>query len=293
MLWKEITLCCLKQNLEPFEDYLLEAGAVSVTYQDAKDQPILEPGVDENPLWDEVVLVALFEESSDIHTLPKYLSTQFKHRLIGDVSYREFEDKDWVRSWMDEFHPLKIGNRLWICPSWQTPPALKAVNIMLDPGLAFGSGTHPTTALCLKWLDQHITDKHRILDFGCGSGILAIAARKLGATEVIAIDNDPQAIMATRDNAKRNDIKDGFGCYLPEEMPERFQSDIVIANILAGILIALKPVILRHLKTRGQLVLSGILHDQVDEVINAYKSEVDFQTPVYDGDWALLSGSRK
>lgn len=293
MQWQEIKLSCHKQHLEQVEDFLLAEGACSVTYQDAQDQPILEPGVNENPLWDEVVLVALFTEEVDISPIELACEARFSTVMTSPMTTRIFEDKDWVRAWMDDFKPMQFGRRLWICPSWQTPPDENAINIMLDPGLAFGSGTHPTTSMCLQWLDANIIGNEVVVDFGCGSGILAIAAKKLGAKEVIGIDNDPQAIMASHNNAEQNNITEGFEVYLPNDAPQEIKADLVVANILAGILTMLANDIAVKVKESGKIVLSGILVDQVDEIVSTYHQWFDMDAPHIEGDWVRITGTKR
>ncbi|MDA0910369.1 MAG: 50S ribosomal protein L11 methyltransferase [Proteobacteria bacterium] len=296
MLWKELSLTCLKANLEALEDYLLMQGACSVTYQDAKDQPILEPKAGENPLWDEVVLVALFTEEYQLSDIATSIDeSALKPNIIGDIHTREFADQDWTRTWMDDFKPMQFGRRLWIYPSWCTPEIHSddQVNILLDPGLAFGTGTHQTTALCLQWLEQHVTAKDHVIDLGCGSGILAVAAKKLGAHDVIAIDNDPQAILATHANAEKNGINTNFTAHLPDEAPKSVKADILIANILAGILIDLKEIIANFIKPHGKLALSGILQEQVDDIIKAFSPYFILNEPTFKDEWTLISGIRK
>ncbi|MBK2124150.1 50S ribosomal protein L11 methyltransferase [Fangia hongkongensis] len=294
MLWKEISLSCSQHNLEIIENFLLELGACSISYQDAKDQPILEPKVGENPLWDEVTLVALFTEEYDVDTISTSLNNTHSN-IISALTIRSFEDQDWTRTWMEDFKAMSFGSRLMIYPSWESPNDDTKVNLLLDPGLAFGTGTHPTTALCLKWLDENITIERaqKVVDFGCGSGILAIAAKKLGAQEVIAIDNDPQAILATKENALKNHISSGVIASLPSETPQNIQADVVIANILVGILIELKDDILSKLRSAGTVIFSGVLDSQVNNLICAYEDEVTFLKPTYKDEWALISGIKK
>lgn len=194
---------------------------------------------------------------------------------------------------MDSFQPMRFGNRLWICPSWQSPPEPEAVNLFIDPGLAFGSGTHHTTAMCLTWLDSADVAGKTLIDYGCGSGVLALAAALLDAKVVHAVDNDPQAILATRDNAQRNSIAaERIPTYLPAELPD-MQADILLANILAAPLQSLAATFAQLLKPGGQLVLSGLLTTQIDDVIAAYQSWVDFAAPVIDADWVCLTGTRR
>jgi len=215
----------------------------------------------------------------------KVLGPDFKYKL------EPLEDKDWEREWMDNFHPMQFGERLWICPSWRDVPDPNAVNVMLDPGLAFGTGTHPTTALCLRWLDGiEMTDK-TVVDFGCGSGILALAALKLGAKRVIGIDIDPQALQATKENARRNGVEDRLDVYLPEDQPE-LEADVVMANILSGPLLELQSVITNYCKPGGLLVLSGILAEQVTRIEEAYANDITLEPSAIDGEWARVSGKK-
>ena len=192
---------------------------------------------------------------------------------------------------MDNFHPMQFGKRLWICPSWRDVPDPGAVNVMLDPGLAFGTGTHPTTALCLRWLDALDLEGKTVVDFGCGSGILALAALKLGAKEVIGIDIDPQALQASMENARRNGVEDRLSVYLPEDQPN-LEADVVVANILCGPLIELQSVITGYCKNGGKLVLSGILEEQIEKIEAAYQSHFTLEQSAVEGDWARVSGTR-
>jgi ribosomal protein L11 methyltransferase len=216
----------------------------------------------------------------------KLLGKNFNHKLD------QLEDKDWEREWMENFHPMQFGERLWICPSWRDVPDRNAVNVMLDPGLAFGTGTHPTTSLCLRWLDGLDMTESTVVDFGCGSGILGIAALKLGAKRVVGIDIDPQALLASQDNANRNNVGEKIELYLPEHQPQ-LQADVVLANILAGPLRELKAVIAGYCKAGGRLVLSGILDNQAEELHFLYSDLFDMEPIVIDGEWARVSGIKK
>ncbi|CSC86596.1 50S ribosomal protein L11 methyltransferase [Vibrio cholerae] len=202
------------------------------------------------------------------------------------------EDKDWEREWMDNFHPMQFGRRLWICPSWREVPDPQAVNVMLDPGLAFGTGTHPTTALCLEWLDNLDLTGKTVIDFGCGSGILAIAAIKLGAAKVIGIDIDPQALLASKDNAARNGVEDQIEVYLPKDQPEGLVADVVVANILAGPLRELSPTIKGLLKPGGQLAMSGILDTQAESVAEFYRDDLELDPIAEKSEWCRISGRK-
>ena len=208
-----------------------------------------------------------------------------------EYKLEQLEDKDWEREWMDNFHPIKFGKRLWVCPSWRDIPDPTAVNVMLDPGLAFGTGTHPTTALCMQWLDQHIESEQTVVDFGCGSGILGIAALKLGAKRVVGIDIDPQAIEASTANAARNNVSGQIELYLPKDQPQ-LQADVVVANILAGPLADLSQIISGYVKPGGLLALSGILQSQAQSVIAAYQHEFSFDPIAKQDEWVRLSARK-
>ncbi len=294
MLWKEITIPSTNTNLENIENTLLDLGACSVTLKDAEDQPILEPAVGDTPLWDKLLITALFTEEYNLSQIEKSLINTFSDIDHKAITIREFPDQDWERSWMDDFHPMKFGSRLWICPSWKKPPQEDAINIILDPGLAFGTGTHPTTALCLEWLDHNISGGELVIDYGCGSGILAIAAIKLGAKQAIGIDNDPQAIMASKDNNLKNNIsEDLFTLYLPDDQPQEIQSDVLIANILAKPLVSLVDIICSKIKPKGKIALSGILAEQSDEVAQAYSKYCHIEKIKQKEDWVIISGTKK
>ncbi|EDQ02625.1 50S ribosomal protein L11 methyltransferase [Shewanella benthica] len=293
MPWIQLKIDTDSQHADALSDLLMEEGSLSITFEDGKDTPIYEPTLGETPLWNNTVLTALFEADRDLAILVEqlkslpYLGTDFRYKI------EQVEDKDWEREWMDNFHPIQFGKRLWICPSWREIPDPQAVNVILDPGLAFGTGTHPTTALCLEWLDGlELTDKE-VIDFGCGSGILAVAALKLGAKKVTGIDIDYQAIEASKANAERNDVQDRLSLYLPEEQPQDLKADILVANILAGPLRELAPLIAEKVKSGGQLALSGLLKEQADEVAEFYTQWFDMDAPVHKEDWSRLTGIRK
>ncbi|MGB9669765.1 MAG: 50S ribosomal protein L11 methyltransferase [Halothiobacillaceae bacterium] len=290
MPWHQITLTTPRDQAEALEDTLLELGAVSVTLQDAADVPVLEPLPGETPLWPEVNVVGLFEDEADTGQVDQALSA----RGIQGGAWALVEDQDWERAWMDQFQPLRFGEKLWIVPSWIEAPEAQAVNILLDPGLAFGTGTHPTTALCLEWLDGADLQGKTVLDYGCGSGILAIAALKLGAASAWGIDIDPQALTATRDNAARNGIEARhLHTGLPGALPKDAQFDVLLANILMGPLVELAPTLTHHMRPGGQLVLSGLLAEQAKGVIAAYAADFDFDPPALKDGWARLTARRR
>ncbi len=292
MPWLQVRLAITPEQAETFEDALLEVGAVSVTFMDAEDQPIFEPDLGTTPLWSHTHLLALFEADTDETALIAHLQLLCGGSL-PEHHVERIEDQDWERSWMDNFQPMRFGQRLWIVPSWHDAPEPEAVNLLLDPGLAFGTGTHPTTALCLEWLDGQTLDGCTVLDFGCGSGILAIAALLLGAPQALGTDIDPQALEASRDNASRNGIDPArFPVYLPAELPQQ-PVDVVVANILAGPLVSLAPQITALVKAGGRLALSGILAEQAEEVRAAYADAFELDpTAIKDG-WVRISGIRR
>ncbi|MGB2287201.1 MAG: 50S ribosomal protein L11 methyltransferase [Porticoccaceae bacterium] len=287
--WVQLQTEVSRQNSSSTEDAIMDTGAVSVTIEDAADQPILEPGVGETPLWDQCIVKALYPASVDI----EQISTQLRATLDTELCWELLEDKDWSQEWKKYFQPRQCGDRLWICPSWSNVPEPDAINLLLDPGLAFGTGSHPTTHLCLRWLDQQdLTDK-TVVDYGCGSGILGIAALLLGAKRVIAIDNDPQALIASRDNARRNGIADTqlLTC-LPQAIPEDIKADIMLANILAAPLIALAPTISDLTEFQGLLCLSGLLSTQIDDVSAPYLHCFEFTQTTTEDEWAQLSARK-
>lgn len=292
MPWLQIRLAITPDQAAPLEDQLLELGAVSVTFMDAEDQPIFEPDLGTTPLWTNTHLLALFEADTDADALLAHLQL-LRGGVLPAHQVEHIEDQDWERSWMDNFQPMRFGRRLWIVPSWHEAPQPEAVNLLLDPGLAFGTGTHPTTALCLEWLDGQELAGCRVLDFGCGSGILGIAALLLGAASALGTDIDPQALEASRDNAARNGLPaTAFPVYLPEHLPQE-AVDVVVANILAGPLVQLAPTITALVKPGGRLALSGILAEQAEEVRAAYAGAFDLDpTAVKDG-WVRISGTRR
>ncbi len=274
------------------EDALVAAGAVAVTLADGADHPILEPGVGATPLWDDVLVTGLFNADTDTGLALALLTDHFGGRL-PECRWEVLPDQDWERSWIAYFEPLRCGQRLWICPSWREPPDPGAINLILDPGLAFGSGTHPTTFLCLQWLDAEPLADKTVIDYGCGSGILGIAALLLGAARVIAVDNDPQALVATADNARRNCIDPArITTRLPEQLPD-VVADLVVANILARPLIDLASQFARLLRPGGRLCLSGIIESQQLAVAEAYQQDFTFDAPRRDGIWMRLTATRR
>lgn len=290
MSWLQVRLALTPAQAETYEDLMLELGAVSVTFMDAEDQPIFEPDLGTTPLWSQTHLLALFEGDTDAAALEQRVQL-----LANGLTYEveRLEDQEWERSWMDNFQPMRFGQRLWIVPSWHEAPEPAAVNLLLDPGLAFGTGTHPTTSLCLQWLDGEPVQGLQVLDFGCGSGILAIAALLLGAERAVGTDIDVQALEASRENANRNGIDPArFPLYLPADLPGE-PADVVVANILAGPLVGLAEQITRLTRIGGRLALSGILAEQAEDVRAAYAGCFDLEpTATLDG-WVRISGTRR
>ncbi len=292
MAWIQIKINATKGSAESISNHLMATGSASVTFIDTKDTPIFEPKPGQVKYWSETTVIGLYDASHDMQSVIDYLKAQ--REFEQDISYKieQLEDKDWEREWMDNFHPIKFGERLWICPSWRDIPDPDAVNVLLDPGLAFGTGTHSTTALCLKWLESIDLSGKTVIDFGCGSGILGIAAIKLGAERVIGIDIDPQALEASLDNAQRNGVADQLEVYLPQNQPE-FKADIMVANILAAPLRELHQVILGLLKPHGLIALSGILEEQGQSVADVYSKYCKLDPIEIDGEWVRVSGQKE
>ena len=291
MPWIQIRINATAKTADKVSNMLLGRGAQAVTFMDAQDVPVYEPLPGETPLWGETEVMGLFDAETD----PAPTIAFFQQIFGEDVGYKveQLEDKDWVREWMDHFHPMQFGERLWICPSWRDVPNPDAVNVMLDPGLAFGTGTHPTTALCLQWLDGLDLAGKTVVDFGCGSGILGIAALKLGAARVIGIDIDPQAIQASHDNAERNGVAGQIELYLPADQPQDVEADVVVANILAGPLRELAPLMNELVRPGGLLALSGVLETQAVELEQIYGQWFDMDPTAVREEWCRLSGVKR
>ena len=293
--WQELHCTARKDQIDALEEWFFAAGALSVTLEDQADQPLLEPGPGETPLWDAVQVTALFAGGYDLQPIlaafPEELVTEAPEKIVPVA------DREWTRVWEDQFQPMRMGERLWICPSWTPPPEPDAVNLLLDPGLAFGTGTHPTTAMCLRSLDAAPLETTRIVDYGCGSGILGIAAALLGAHQVLGIDNDPQAITASQDNAVRNGVSESqFSASLPDAVVlENWQgsAEWVVANILAGPLIELAPTLTALMAPRGRLLLAGLLEEQAESIIAAYAPSVTLAIADQQEEWVLLAGEAR
>ncbi len=292
MNWLQLRLDTERDEISALETRLLASGAVAVTLEDNADQPLLEPGVGETPLWNQTRLTGLYPADTDMDAVLRQLPEALLRAANARVEI--LEDKDWEREWMQRYQPMRFGRRLWVCPSWLEPPDPGAVNLLLDPGLAFGTGTHPTTALCLAQLDGMQLTGRTVVDYGCGSGILAVAALKLGAAHALGVDNDPQALAASGDNAARNAIAaQRFHVTAPEHIDRAAWSaraDVVIANILAGPLIELSPILLSFLQPGGTLLLSGLLQHQADAVCAHYQPNVSLHVAGEKEDWVCLRG---
>lgn len=291
MPFLQVTLEVSAEECPPLEEALEELGALAITYADPGGKPVLEPGVGESPLWERVQLIALFDDETPERAVRNAL-VQAKPDLAEDALLVErLEDRSWERAWMDDFRPMRFGDRLWVCPSTEEPPDPAAVNLRLDPGLAFGTGTHPTTALCLRWLDRIDLSGQRVVDFGCGSGILAIAVLLLGAEHCWGVDNDPQALLASADNAERNGVRERL-TLLAAADASLGPVDGVVANILAGVLIELAPMLQSLVRPGGWLALSGILTDQAPAVAQAYEPWFEIAEPQEQEGWVLLHGQK-
>ncbi|WP_298736456.1 50S ribosomal protein L11 methyltransferase [uncultured Psychrobacter sp.] len=305
MAWQQLHLQCKKTNVDLAEALLLESGVLSIMLDDAGDQPLFEPLPGESPLWDEVVLTGIFDASTEQGN--QQALEQLSHDIAAQVDASRtwlsaVEDKDWEREWMTHYQPIECANNLWIVPEWLTPPNPEATNIIMDPGLAFGTGYHATTRLCLDWLTSEDLQDKVVIDYGCGSGILGIAALLLGARQVYAVDIDPQAVLATKQNAERNQVDERLLAFLPEEFNDYCAEndvipvDMIVANILAKPLIGLAPYFATLIAAQGRLVLAGLIESQTEQVIDAYQPYFALDpmhafTTQEDHHWQRLSGT--
>ena len=295
MSWIELHIHTNADYADSLSDQLTLLGALAVTFQDAGDQPVYEPTPGDVHLWQDTIVIGLFDHTLQPEPILTWLENQQAAGLVNSFQLKNLADQDWERICLEHFKPIQFGKRLWVCPSWQSPPNTDAVNLILDPGLAFGTGTHPTTALCLQWLDENINKTPLVIDYGCGSGILGLAALKLGAKQVIAVDNDPQALEATLKNSQRNqDVANQLTVHLPDDIDESaLSADIFIANILAQPLIMLAPRFANMTHSGSQILLSGILAEQAEQVIDAYTPWFVFKKPiVQQNEWIRLEGTR-
>ena len=292
MPWCEVSVTVSRAQTAVVEDVLEQLGALAITLEDDADDPVLEPEAGSTPLWPTVQVRGLFKTDISRQRITEALQVVPGQGRPDSIHWREVGDQDWERAWMEQFHPMKFGTGLWIVPTgMQIPFDQNNTEIRLDPGLAFGTGTHPTTALCLEWLDSQDLSGRCVVDYGCGSGVLGIAAALKGADRVTCVDNDPQALEATRANIRRNGVAGIIDCKAPDEFAET-GADYLLANILSGPLIELSAVLLGSLKPGGRIVLSGVLEEQAAEVIQAYRSACsDFRLTAEDG-WVRLDASK-
>lgn len=300
MAWLSLKIEAKDNTADLISDSLMDIGALSAIIEDANaetpdEQPIFgEPGDPPPGIWQQNVVSALFDENIVVNDVMQSLG---QVTGLDDLQYTTeiIEEQDWVRATQSQFDPIRIRDDLWIVPSWHSAPNPDALNIILDPGLAFGTGSHPTTHLCLAWLADHVKPEHTILDYGCGSGILAIAAKKLGAVEVIGVDIDEQAILSSTYNAEQNQVDAKF--YLPNQQPkaqfDEARFDLVVANILSSALSVLAPALANACKLGGEIALSGILKEQTAQVSAIYAEWFDMHPPVYMDSWVLLTGKKR
>lgn len=290
--WLQISIEATPQTAERLSEQMTAAGALSVTLEDSADDPVLEPAPGEVALWPHIRATGLFAPDTDAAGVLDSIQQALGLPAPPECRIKRLADRDWTRVWMDGYGPMRFGERLWVCPVGRPAPDPDAVTVSLDPGLAFGTGTHPTTALCLEWLARHPVAGQRVIDYGCGSGILAIAAARLGAHHVWAVDVDPQALHATRENARQNGVEGRITTVAPSDLTAE-RADCVLANILARPLIELAPRLVRLTGPGAALVLTGILHDQVDDVAAAYREHFEIEARETRDDWAMLVTRRK
>ena len=297
MPWRQLEWECEERVADAATEWLETRGAVSVTLEDAADVPLYEPAPGQTPMWPRLRLIALFESEAEVGGLVEALTAAFPGQG-GAPSVTILADRVWEREWLTRFEPMRFGERLWVCPGGQRPPAPvdhdpDPIIVELDPGLAFGTGTHQTTAMCLTWLDSRDLAGNHCIDYGCGSGILAIAALKLGATRASAVDIDPQALTATRDNALRNDVADDLSVHLPDDLPANTRAGCVVANILAGELETLAPRLAGLTAPGGALALSGVLADQANAVSAVYATWFEPVSTEHLDEWVLIAMQRR
>ena len=296
MEWQQFVMNLETLNPASVEEILIRHGAQSVTFSDAGDVPVLEPGPGETPLWSSTRISGLFKAGADMAGLLDDLMTSLELEALPEHRLEALADRDWEREWLRDFGPMRFGERLWVCPAGSEPDGQDAVVVRLDPGLAFGTGTHATTAMCLEWLDSLDLEGRTLLDYGCGSGVLAIAALKLGCDRADAMDIDAQAVLATRHNAADNGVQERL-TVTSSAGDIAGQFDVVVANILAGPLAELAAGVVSYVRPGGRLGLSGILSEQAADVLEAYAPWVDFDEPEFrlqDGQtWTRLTGRKR
>lgn len=294
MTWKQLSVAVPESLTDPLSEACEGLGALSVSLEDEGDQPLFEPRPGETPTWNSTRVIALFEAEADTDLIRSALQARFGAGQLEGWRVEIIEDQAWERAWLEHFKPMRFGRRLWIVPTgFEAPGDKSAICVNLDPGLAFGTGSHPTTALCLEWIDANDLRGLRVMDYGCGSGILAVAALLKDAAAVCAVDIDAQALTATRDNAEKNNVLARVECHFPELIPDEYRADIVLANILANPLIELAGQLADRVTNGGWIVLSGILKEQADAVAQAYTPFFEMSAPVLRDEWARLAGRRR
>ncbi len=291
--WRRIRFRVDRILADPLSLALEEAGAISVSIEGREDEHVLQAATEETALWEDCTVTGLFAGDIDLTTLVAGLRHQLAPASLPEPAIEPLNDSDWAESWKEHYHPFLVAPGIWICPSWLPPPDPAAITLMLDPGMAFGTGEHPTTALCLTWLTEQDLSDATLIDYGTGSGILAMAALKLGAARTTGVDIDAKAVEIARENLARNGLGERFTACTPDELPANASADVVLANILANPLRELAPQLTRLLKPGGQLVLSGMLAEQADDVAAAYAGAVDFHTRRERNGWILLAGRRR
>ena len=297
MKWLQIHITVEQAQVDFTETLLNSLGAVSVTLDDAENQDLLEPLPGETPLWNNVIVTGIYaqedDENIDVDALLTFITAQLPE---APIRHEFLEDQAWERTWMDAYEPIKIAEKYWIVPEWMQAPEADAVNIKLDPGLAFGTGNHASTFLCLQWLGKTDVKDKVVIDYGCGSGILGVAALLLGAKKVYATDIDPQAVLATQQNAELNGVLDNLFVGLPDEFNETLknqQADVFVANILAGPLMMLAPQFATLVKPEGEFALAGVIDEQVADVSSVYEEFFDIlEVEKRDETWCRISGKR-
>jgi ribosomal protein L11 methyltransferase len=293
MAWHQLSVITDENTAPKVADFFSDLGAVSVTYMDAEDEPVYEPAIGETKIWTQTQVIALYELTADPAEIKDQVFGRFQQEVLASWKIETIEDQAWERAWMEHYRPMKFADKLWVCPTGQELMEEHTTCLILDPGLAFGTGTHPTTAFCLEWLASHDLTGKTVIDYGCGSGILAIAAVLLGAKQAYAVDIDPQALTATIMNSEKNQVQDKIMTFLPDQFAaENFKAEVVLANILAKPLVDMAGLISGLVSQKGQLILSGILAEQAEFVINAYQEYCYMDKPVQQEDWIRLTGTK-
>ncbi|MCP4431839.1 MAG: 50S ribosomal protein L11 methyltransferase [Gammaproteobacteria bacterium] len=292
MAWWQFSIQCELAEVESIEELFFDLGAISINLADARDEPIYEPLPGHMPLWKTSIVTGMFDSSNDPEQLFQQICERLPQHLQTNLRHTRLNDQDWIQAYRDHYYPIQCADNLWIVPGWHKPPDPEATNIILDPGIAFGTGGHPTTALCLSWLAENNLGELTVVDYGCGSGILAIAALKLGAKRVIGIDIDPQALEASRQNANRNNIPDDqFPLFLPDQY-KITDADLLIANILTAPLVKLTEKLATLVKPGGKILLSGILDQQTDAIQSAYQVFFKLDPTIASDGWVRVTGTR-